>query len=269
MNIELKMPDDLMLTSDVLIQLCELSYTPEVETSLDFEGSCISTGDVQLRLFVDRQHDYGVIAITGSNSFQDFVGYNLNAKAKEYHGMNFHEGFFKYAEVALAAIKSLHADDRLPTCFLNGDFVVTGHSLGGAAAAILPILMAFEWGKPLPDGVACFGCPNYCLGDTPAVYPIQNCIAVSGRKDVVPRIPAGIFTKRFCKCGIQFWIDDEGISTYPGNHFLNFLSYAYDLIFLPFVRKHSVSLEEHSCLSYRVRTKRVVESIKRIVKESQ
>lgn len=233
--------------ADVLAEACDLAYKPNIPAPSEWTyDKPLSIGDVQLRILANK--NVGVIAITGSNSIKDFAAFNLDVSVQSLKGFQLHRGFTGYAETCKAAILSCK---DLPSVFTR-NWYCCGHSLGAAAAAILPILLHLDQEESIdtPDGVFGIGCPNYLLGDSAALYPIHNCVSVNSRSDLVGRLPAGFFSKPYSKAGTQFYIDDSGFSTYAGHELLRLGRYAIDLLSLKLFRSKPVSIAEHEVQRY-------------------
>ena len=130
------------------------------------------------------------VAVRGTemSSFYDWQA-NISAKKIElpdHEEVKLHSGF--YGETLVHAEKV--AQKLIQISNENIPIYITGHSLGGAVAAIMNILFD-EWiaKYPLhrPSPPYTFGMPRY--GDTGAVQNLSSPYAVFHPKDVIPKVP--------------------------------------------------------------------------------
>ena len=123
-----------------------------------------------------------VIAIAGTNDHLDWAT-NTDVRIRDYEGVEYHEGFFTYADFfaagAVTCDKWIREAEKI---------YVTGHSLGGAAALILPEIMSFE-----PTQIVTFDAPRCLRSDTAARYPFGTAVLrVVKPMDFVPDVPLKI-----------------------------------------------------------------------------
>jgi hypothetical protein len=105
--------------------------------------------------------------------------------------MYFHKGFYRAIQ---SCIDDIHSNliDRFGT---ENTIYITGHSLGGALAAILHSLwnqtnkIPYPFQKPHLDACACytFGMPRY--GNTLVVSELANPFHIYNESDIVPTVP--------------------------------------------------------------------------------
>lgn len=125
------------------------------------------------------------ITIRGTQSLNDFLAdVNLMPFHNNY---SFHSGFFK---ASLEELENLKAELNN---YSNCNIYLTGHSLGGAIAAILNNLMVFELGDFLAEkkmtikSCYTFGMPRF--GNSNAMQSIVGHYQIYNPNDIVPLLP--------------------------------------------------------------------------------
>src|SRR5262249_54111163 len=98
--------------------------------------------------------------------------------------ISLHEGFAK-------AARAIH-DDLQSRLAMGDHILITGHSLGGAEAVILGMMLTTE-GKPV-DAIVTFGQPK--VTDPAGVNAFKNLplTRVINQDDIVPELPPGNFS---------------------------------------------------------------------------
>ncbi|MEH6477855.1 MAG: lipase family protein [Sneathiella sp.] len=143
------------------------------------------------------------VAVRGTemSSFYDWQA-NISAKKTalpDHEDIKLHSGF--YGETLVHAEKV--AQTLVQISNENIPIYITGHSLGGAVAAVMNILFN-EWiaKYPLhrPSPPYTFGMPRY--GDTGAVRKLASPHAVFHPDDVVPKVPPEILG--YADCDTKF-----------------------------------------------------------------
>ena len=162
------------------------SYYAAEAVSDELRSNQVRCGEVQANITYSDHRC--VIAIAGTNSLRDWFT-NLNIRRWRPFPENpifVHEGFFDHASLLSSEIEKL----GLPR---QAKFMLTGHSLGGAAAMVLPIVGDF-WGKAFDiDSLITFGCPRVgnnrfqrYLGD---ICRRGELIQYVNTGDVIPHLP--------------------------------------------------------------------------------
>lgn len=160
------------------------------------------------RRSVDGEPRYLVLAFRGTEGKVEDWLTDANAIPKEIDGYRVHTGFYNAFHLVKKDIQeALELDD----CFENGKLLplyITGHSLGGALAA-----MATKYIAPNVNG-ACYTFGGPRVANYKFFFPIKTPIyRVVNSSDVVPRVPPGV--------GIQIlaWVTSlmsKIFSTFPG-----------------------------------------------------
>lgn len=232
--------------ADTLSELSVLAYDHKSPAGDDWPfDSCREIGHVKYRILANES--VGVVTVAGSDSFRDFLAWNTDTAIAEVGPYRLHRGFTSYAATVLADLRGI---SDLPEVFASGDWYCVGHSLGAAAAGIIPFLLREPDRIEMPCGVLGIGVPNFCVGSTSCLYPVRNAAFISSRWDFVSRVPLGAFFRQYTKPPVQYWIDDEGLSTYSGNQLTRFGWYVWQLTKLFGTRKSLLSLQEHSTGTY-------------------
>lgn len=152
----------------------------------DLRSNQIRCGDVQANL-VYNDHRC-VIAIAGTNSLRDWFT-NLNVrrwKLYPYVPISVHEGFWDHASLLSRQVAKLD----IPK---NAKFLLTGHSLGGAAAMMLPVTSFFYDRAFNIDSIITFGCPR--VGNVSYhrhvkdICPSTEIIQYVNTGDIIPHLP--------------------------------------------------------------------------------
>ena len=132
-------------------------------------------------------YDYGeaYIAIRGTDSKYDWLD-NCRTKriyitkAGPYSQIQAHAGFIRHAKLVRDELDQQDAR----TLIGRHDLYLTGHSLGGAVATLLPLVC----GWMAPERLVTFGAPR-CLGyESAGMYPF-DCTRFVGATDIVPLMP--------------------------------------------------------------------------------
>lgn len=152
---------------------------------------------------LSEQDQAAIVAVAGSNDSGDWrqnrrLGV-VNRQHVEYHG-----GFYEHAcDVYLA----LHKRTREWRGFR---LILTGHSLGGAAAAILGVMDAAFW----PTQVVTFGTPRFLKSKNAHKYPLCSRLSRFVMPlDLVPDVPflsvlpgIGWPAGGWAHCGSAYWL---------------------------------------------------------------
>jgi len=132
--------------------------------------------------------DQRILIIRGTDEFSDWIRYNFNGEPECMQGdvLKWHKGFLHHAQVAYAFAKD------------KGVTLVTGHSLGAAAAGIV--------GYSLKVPAITFATPRALYGRTsPSVLttasPITNYCRID---DLVTKIPPSFF--QYYHLGTVNWL---------------------------------------------------------------
>jgi hypothetical protein len=141
-------------------------------------------------------HDaYRIIAITGTDSLNDWLQHNLRWRSKERQGRLIHGGMVTYTSHVLEALHRANMLLRPVPLYL------TGHSLGGAAACILPMLTS------LPDlaGIVTLGAPPF-FADSAQYKFADKLTRVRHVYDLVP----DCLPRSHHPAGQEIWLDESG-----------------------------------------------------------
>ena len=189
------------------------------------------------------------VSIRGTRYLYDWA---VNMNAQKYcisqgeHAACFHRGFFRAISACLEPV-SVHLREFLKAN--NVPIYVTGHSLGGALAAIMHAL----WGMTLSaeyvqEGVAeirvrthssfTFGMPRY--GNIDAIATHRGPYHIYNEKDIVPTVPPRWLG--FESCFSEYRTDGVGIETTPNRESLGFAAWLYRLALGRGVADHAVEL---------------------------
>lgn len=91
-----------------------------------------------------------------------------------------HQGFRDYAQAAINGIRLLQIKSHLR----RKSLFIVGHSLGGAAAEIIPLLQS----DLIPHQVHTFGSPRWCASENAMDYPFMT-THWRRPEDIVPDVP--------------------------------------------------------------------------------
>lgn len=123
-----------------------------------------------------------IIAIRGTSALYDWT-INLNVRTVAFQGGRLHRGFFSETiETLCELIKTPHLD--------KGIIYVTGHSLGGALAALMSRIASRSISANLVS-VYTFGMPRY--GDNKSIYQWVEPYSCIRPGDPVPNVPPELF----------------------------------------------------------------------------
>ena len=187
-----------------LAAFADLAYL----TADEIDGSEAVTGYTVLHLrngnaqaFLAFTDDKAYLAIAGSNDGDDWR-HNLNVVKIPINGDDAqgHQGVIAHA--ALLA-EELNTNKQAEEICATRQVYLCGHSLGGAAAIVLPYLV--EWLDPRRTYT--FGSPR-CLGRrTAGVYPHGGVVRFVSLGDVVPMLPLPI---RYAHLGDTRYFNTKG-----------------------------------------------------------
>lgn len=156
--------------------LAEASYTGKTHNIIGFQWKdSLSLDDVEAHLLKDN-----TLLITGSNSINDYIRYNLRVqrlgkkrlKLVNVPGVSWHQGFLAHAKVV---------QDWLLENNYQPSFVI-GHSLGAASAQILSA------GYNIP--AIAFAAPRPCRTAS-ALTAAKRCLCVNRTDDRVCNLAGG------------------------------------------------------------------------------
>jgi hypothetical protein len=125
-----------------------------------------------------RVHTITIVAFRGTAKLYDWL-INLNARTMAFEGGRVHRGFFKetFKEIS----------DLSNSTHLNADTIyITGHSLGGALAALMSLITSPAIDTKIKS-VYTFGTPRY--GDNKASYNWIKPYSCIRAGDPVPNLP--------------------------------------------------------------------------------
>lgn len=218
----LRASTSLLDASGELARLCAVAYTENGPASRQwpYHPARIHVGDAEFRLFANDE--YGVIAIAGTNSLADWAT-NVQTKPTQFGPFTLHTGFLKSAQSVLAGVLS---QSDLPDCFRRGAYWIAGHSLGGATASVLPLMLNGR--LPPPKGVVAIGAPNYLIGQGGLLWPVPM-LTITSPEDLVSHLPCGMW-RPWARAALQVYVGDDGFSSYPGSQTRRVMNYAASLI---------------------------------------
>lgn len=183
----------------------------------------IESGHVRIRLFFCAAARHAVIAIAGTDEKADWA-YNVasdpvirpmpcdNGQSRDF---TVHGGFLKYAEVVRGAIAGFSG---LPFNFHAYMLTIAGHSLGGAAAVLLPAVLA---DSPLPmigriERVITFGAPKAIHGRDCPFYP-WPATHFRSVDDLVPLLPVSTLRSPWGQPGQSLFVSSKEINVWGGS----------------------------------------------------
>lgn len=235
---------------------CVAAYGAERSRLYSYDRT-VSVGDSQLRILANKE--FAIVAIAGTNSLADWVA-NFDVKPRNVGPFRLHSGFAKQAEVSLAALAAV---DDLPRHFAEGNWMVCGHSLGGAVAAIIPALLATNPSErlELPKTSIGFGVPNYVQGPGALLWPCRI-VAINSSRDIVSHLPNGLFCRPWTRAGLQVFADDSGLHSYAGHELLRIASLFWRLVRFAWLSEIK-AVAEHSIELYADRVSKGVRILER------
>lgn len=241
----------LLLASRELAMAARLSYDFALPSGYKYDRE-LNVGDAQVRLMSNGS--MGIVAIAGTNSASDWAT-NMQTGIHVHRGVELHNGFYKSATAVLSGLLSV---SDLPECFTVGRYHITGHSMGAATACILPLLIDEHTRAHIADplGVVGFGCPRYTAGDSAFLFDTPT-LAICCPADPVTQVPM-----RFCRAGLQVYIDDDGITAHAGSEIARVLGYIARAIRLEWIAGKT-SAANHDMELYERRVIRALEKLDR------
>jgi len=144
--------------------VCDSVQKIECQDTDTFGMACITANEVYF-------------VFQGSESRSDWLN-NFKIIRKEFHGIKAHKGFAEAAQSVLADVVSIIAANQ------GKDIVITGHSLGGAIAALIAVAL-----RPQQVELITFGQPRVASSRQLRLALYGEYIRVVNGSDVVPRKP--------------------------------------------------------------------------------
>ena len=197
------------------------------------------------------------IAIRGTKYLYDWV---INMKTQKYtfdyfDNILFHYGFYRAISSCFLAIsdklKALFSSEAPISINKNPmPIYVTGHSLGGAMAAImhavwfLPLFREMTQEKTIMErrmrthSCYTFGMPRY--GNLNAVSRLRNPYHIYHDKDIVPTVPPRWFG--FESCFNEYRLDGSELEKYSKKESIKFLKWIAGLVTGKGIKEHSIEL---------------------------
>lgn len=118
------------------------------------------------------------IVVAGSDDFRDWA-HNLDYRGSNVYGEDYHKGFLMHSALVRSALLSM--ERYLPRNWRDKPVYLYGHSLGGAVAKMLPMMMDLNVRE-----IVTFGAPQ-CSSE---VYPqAHNLLEYRVAGDPVPHLP--------------------------------------------------------------------------------
>lgn len=197
--------DNVFKKASLLAELAAAAYRPDVADMIRWDGfhafRSVRCGNAQGFVLWDMRE--AVIAIAGTNELADMLQ-NLLARrsavsdmALDSRGFWAHFGMLMHARDFASGL----IDADLLKVLRTRRVYITGHSLGGAVATLLPLVL-----PPLkPELICTFGAPR-CLSHATAgryPHPVRRFVGVG---DIVPLVP---FSNRFAHVGDVRYITAE------------------------------------------------------------
>lgn len=165
---------------------------------------CLSVYDDWLDVLVEPSPDYTIIACSGTEDLSDWL-INLSFI---FNKDSVHRGFLSnsYRLIPLILTK---INTKEPLIF-------TGHSLGGATAILLAIILK-EWGYNVSQ-VITFGCPRIGTSIFNNIYNDLNILTINyvHGKDIIPSLPFNFKPAP----GIRVTLPSNRIFGFIRDHFL-------------------------------------------------
>lgn len=196
------------------------------------------------------------VSIRGTKYLYDWL-VNVNAQksciGRSENSVCFHRGFFRAIsecfEPVSQELQKFLQQQELP-------IYVTGHSLGGALAAILHALwdraISIEHsplnnGHRVPtDSCFTFGMPRY--GDRKAIHELRQPYHLYNDKDIVPTVPPRFLG--FEHCLTEYRLDGKEIEREPDRVGLSFGSWIYRLALDKGISHHAMELYRERIKKY-------------------
>lgn len=191
------------------------------------------------------------VAIRGTKYLYDWFT-NLCA-ARYSHGsvgetVYFHMGFFRAMYACLGPV-TRELGHFIDTSEESIPIYVTGHSLGGAMAAIMHAIWHGRFsGQSVSAGIPArivrteaaytFGMPRY--GDLKAITTLREPYHVYNEMDIVPTVPPKWLG--FESCASEFMLDGTSIENIQNRESIKFFSWVYRLASGRGINEHSVEL---------------------------
>ena len=114
---------------------------------------------------INVDHEETWIGIRGSDDIYDWA-YNRNTKRVLVAGSLVHEGFYDYTKLVIDAIERLAKNAKIPNGWNLRTVYLCGHSLGGAAARLIPtVCKGFRVNQ-----IVTFGAPPTHVDSAAAIY---------------------------------------------------------------------------------------------------
>lgn len=146
---------------------CELSYIPFEDFRLPFGLGELLEYKTEQKIFIPpffvvKDSSRIFVAIRGTKTLDDYLTDAFGFPV-DFFGYLVHAGFLTAGKYVYDNMKTLIDTNKDTT-----EVVFTGHSMGGAAAAIASILFSIEY-KNIPVRCVTFGCPGLISVDTNAL----------------------------------------------------------------------------------------------------
>lgn len=198
--------EDMLHNVSVCASMSLLAYDDNARGSLAFNNGgwqgMRAFSNQEAKGFVAWSDTIAILAIRGSDEIADWM-LNVKHSHASLRGFGVHSGFLSYAKKVAGAVSQI----SMP----NVPCVLTGHSLGGAAAVLLPLLgLRFSNGVRHVKWITTFGAPR-CLSPesaarylTPSVFRFVRCA------DPVPDLPYRWIGQKFAHTGSAFALTGPG-----------------------------------------------------------
>lgn len=210
---------------------------PEVRSTIRVRS--VTCGHVSFSVY--HSQGWTILAITGTDEGGDW-GYNCEREfADTPAGIRVHGGFKKFAEVLAAALTAEGPD--LIKC-TDQRLLLTGHSLGGAAAIILPLVS-----KLRPHAVVTFGAPKCMHAEDTHKYPHRT-VNARNLDDVVPWVPLARRNRPWGTPGEVYYLTGTAVSSFPGSPLRRFAKQLYSLGTFLVRRGNFIGIHDHQMTRY-------------------
>lgn len=159
----------------------------------------------------DTHREVDVIAVAGSDEANDWAN-NRKHSTMRLGGVEVREGFVNHAKMLATALDNAGLFSK----WRRWPLYLTGHSLGGAAAAVLPLIESLGF-----EQIVTFGQPRFATKDTIKHYPhCGKLTRIVRTMDVVPDVPLRFKlpfwpSQQWSHCGNEIWIDETGTNQDP------------------------------------------------------